>query len=142
MKTPSFSHAFLAGAALLIITSPALEARRVYGVSNGNRAAVATPRGVAVAGPNGAAAVGRRGAVAVGPNGAAAVGRYGAAAVGPNRAVVATRPVVRPLPRGYIHTVPVGYRRIMYRGYNCFFAGGIYYRAVMYEGATVYVVVN
>jgi hypothetical protein len=29
-----------------------------------------------------------------------------------------------------------------YGGYNCFFVGGIYYRPVIYEGATVYVVVD
>ncbi len=60
------------------------------------------------------------------------------AAAGPNRVVVARRP----LPAGYIRTVPVGYRTVAYRGYSCMFVGGVYYRPVMYEGATVYVVVN
>lgn len=114
---------------------------RVYGVS-----ASSAGRGTVYHGSGGGSAyVGPRGAVAQGPNGnVAAAGRYGGAAVaGPNRTVVATgRPVVAPLPGGYIRTLPVGYRPIYYGGYNCMFVGGIYYRPVMYQGTTVYVVVN
>ena len=70
-------------------------------------------------------------------------GRGGVAVAGSNGVAVATRPVaVRPLPRGYIYTVPVVYRRIVYRGYNCYFVGGVYYRSVMYQGTTVYVIVT
>ncbi len=160
------SHVLLAGASLLLSVSSA--AGRSYGVSaqsagrgtkyttqrggeayvgphgvaaqgaNG-RTAAATPRGAAVAGPNGAAVSGRYGAAAVGPNGAAVSGRYGAAAVGPNGGVAVA---ARPLPTGYIRTVPSGYRPVVYRGYNCYFVGGIYYRAVFYQGATVYVIVS
>lgn len=78
------------------------------------------------------AVAGRRGVAVAGDNGVAVA----------RRPVAAPLPVVGPLPRGYIHTVPVGCRRIMYGGYNCYFVGGVYYRAVMYEGATVYVVVT
>jgi hypothetical protein len=114
---------------------------RVYGVS-----ASSAGRGTVYHGSGGGSAyVGPRGAVAQGPNGnVAAAGRYGGAAVaGPNRTVVATgRPVVAPLPGGYIRAVPAGYRPVYYGGYNCMFVGGIYYRPVMYQGSTVYVVVN
>lgn len=44
--------------------------------------------------------------------------------------------------RGYLRTVPAGYSTVVYGGYSCYFVGGVYYRAVMYQGATVYVVVN
>jgi hypothetical protein len=30
----------------------------------------------------------------------------------------------------------------MYRGYNCRFVGGVYYRPVMYQGTSVWVVVH
>lgn len=98
----------------LLSAAPALQAREVTGVR--------TPRGAAVVGEDRAAVATRRGVAVSGPNGTAVA--------------------ARPLPRGYIHTVPVGYRRVVYGGYNCYFVGGVYYRAVMYEGATVYVIVN
>ncbi|MEY4568786.1 MAG: hypothetical protein RLZZ398_225 [Verrucomicrobiota bacterium] len=121
------------------------------------------PRGVAAKGANGGvAAAGRYGAAAVGPNGGvAAAGRYGgAAAVGPNGNVyarpttlpaygasaVVVRPpttvVVAPMPAGYIRVVPVGYTTVVYGGYSCRYVGGIYYRPIMYQGSTVYIVVR
>ena len=170
MKTTlHYSRALLAGAALLITTS--ISDARSYGVSSSSAgrgteyttsrggSAYVGPRGVAAEGANGrSAAATQRGAVATGPNGTAAAGRYGgAAAVTDNgavytkqsAAVVATRPVAAStavvgaaLPAGYIRTVPTGYTTVVYGGYNCYFVGGVYYRAVMYQGATVYVVVN
>jgi hypothetical protein len=119
MNTFLTSRAFLTASALLILAA-ATEAREVYGVS------------------------GRRGAAVVGEDRAAVATRRGVAVSGPNGTAVARRPgpVARPLPRGYIHTVPVGYRRVAYRGYQCYYVGGVYYRAVMYEGTTVYIVVT
>jgi hypothetical protein len=70
--------------------------------------------------------------------------------------VVAVRPVVRaPVARtvatvnavsaatrpAYIHTMPVGYRPVVYGGYNCFVAAGVYYRPIIYGGQTVYIIV-
>ena len=112
---PMNSTRLILAAALFFITATVAEARPVYGVRRG-----------AVVGKDRAVVSTRRGVVATGPNGT----------------VVARRPVAAPLPRGYIRTVPVGYRLVAYRGYNCYFVGGIYYRAVFYEGATVYVIVN
>jgi len=42
----------------------------------------------------------------------------------------------------YYHALPLGYRAAFYGGYNCYYAGGIYYRPVIYGGQTVYVVVQ
>jgi len=115
------SRTLLAAAVTLLplLASPSAEARSVYGVSG--------PRGAAVVGPDRAAAVTRRGVAVTGPHGTA----------------VARRPVaVAPLPRGYVRVVPTGYRTVVYRGYNCRFVGGIYYRPIMYQGTTVYVVVD
>ncbi len=137
------SRALLACAALILTVSQA--DARAYGVStsragrgtvyhgSGGGSAYVGPRGAVAQGPNGnvAAANRRGGAVVAGPNGAVARGGYGGAAV-----------VARPLPSGYVRTVPYGYRPIYYGGYNCMFVGGIYYRPVMYEGSTVYVVVR
>lgn len=132
MKTTLHSSCALLAGALLILTTSIADARAAYGSYSGSRggSAVVTPRGAAVQGPNG---------------GTAARSRYGgAAAVGPNGGVAVRAPVaaVRPLPGGYIRTVPAGYRTVVYGGYNCMFVGGIYYRAVMYQGSTVYVVVK
>lgn len=158
MKTiPNYTHALLAGAALLLATTIA-EARS-YGVSTssyGRGTKVETQRGgTAYVGPRGVAgetaggskyAAGRRGAAYSGPNSAGAVSRYGGAAVTTGGAVY-TRPatttvVAATLPAGYIRVVPAGYRMVVYGGYNCYFVGGVYYRPVMYQGATVYVVVR
>lgn len=123
------------------------------------------PRGVAAEGAGGnKVAAGRYGGAAYsGPNSAGAVNRYGGAtavtkdgdvyrrgggvaarpvAVAPVRVVAPTTVVVAPLPAGYIRVVPTGYRTIVYRGYSCRYVGGVYYRPVMYQGATVYVVVR
>ena len=116
----------LAALAAFFFTTAETQARPVYGVS----------------GPNGAAVRGTRGAVAVGDDRAAVATRRGVAVSGPNGTAVARRPVARPLPGGYIRTVPVGYRRVVYGGYNCYFVGGVYYRTVIYGGETVYVIVN
>ncbi len=138
MKLPSYLLPLLTAAVLTVGTSDAQAQRRAYGVSGDRGTAVRTPRGVAWSGENSSGAVTRRGAAVATDNGVAAVGRRGAVVAGDNGVAVARRP----LPRGYIHTVPVGYRRVMYGGYNCYFVGGVYYRAVMYEGATVYVIVT
>jgi hypothetical protein len=45
------------------------------------------------------------------------------------------------LPRGYYAAVPAGYRTVAYAGYTCRYVGGIYYRPVMYQGTTAWVVV-
>jgi hypothetical protein len=132
------TRALLACAALILTVS--IADARVYGVAT---------RGTVYRGSGGGAAyVGPRGAVAQGPNGnVVAANRYGGAVVaGPNAAVVrggyGGAAVVAPLPGGYVRTVPVGYRPVYYGGYNCMYVGGIYYRPVMYQGSTVYVVVR
>ena len=106
---------------------------RAYGVS----------RTTAVArGPNGNVAVASRTTVA-GGGGYGAARRTTVVAGGNGNVAVAHRTaVVRPLPHGYIRVVPAGYRTVYYGGYNCYFVSGVYYRAVFYEGETVYVVVN
>jgi hypothetical protein len=136
------TRALLACAALILTVSHA--AARAYGVS-----ASRAGRGTVYHGSGGGSAyVGPRGAVAQGPNGnVAAANRYGGAVVaGPNGAVARTgyggAAVVAPLPVGYVRTVPYGYRTVYYGGYNCMFVGGVYYRPVMYQGTTVYVVVR
>lgn len=136
-------RALLAGATLILTVSHA--DARAYGVS-----ASSAGRGTVYHGSGGGSAyVGPRGAVAQGPNGnVAAANRYGGAAVaGPSGAVVrggggGAAVVARPLPSGYVRVVPTGYRPVYYGGYNCMFVGGIYYRPVIYQGSTVYVVVR
>lgn len=122
------------------------------------------PRGVAVEGSQGnKAAAGRYGGAAYsGPNSAGAVNRYGgatavtnsgdvyrrgggvaAAPVYPARYPAANTTVVATtLPAGYIRVVPTGYTTVVYGGYSCRYVGGVYYRPVMYQGSTVYVVVR
>ena len=168
MKTKlNTSSALLAGAAF-VFTAVCADARD-FGVSTssaGRGTKVETKRGgEAYVGPRGAAvetaggtkaAAGARGAAYSGDNVKAASGRRGSAAVTEsgdvyaqrNPVAVATRPVAAstavvaaPLPAGYIRTVPAGYRMVMRGGYNCYYVGGVYYRAVMYGGSTVYVVV-
>lgn len=80
--------------------------------------------------------------VAAGPQRAVVSGPRGVAAVGPNGAAAVRRPVATTLPAGYRRSVPAGYRTVAYRGYNCRFVGGVYYRPVIYGGSTVYVVVS
>ena len=123
MKTNFLSTlALLIGAGLFLTAS--LAEARVYGVAVGpRRTVVSGPRGVAVA---------RRPLPPPRP-----------VVVAPRPVVVAPRPVVvAPLPRGYIRTVPAGYTVVRYRGYNCRFYGGVYYRPVLYQGTTVYVTVH
>jgi hypothetical protein len=143
MKTMLIPCRALLACAALILTVSHADAR-AYGVS-----ATRTGRGTVYHGSGGGSAyVGPRGAVAQGPNGnVAAANRYGGAAVaGPNGAVVrgggGAAVVARPLPSGYVRVVPAGYRPVYYGGYNCMFVGGVYYRPVMYQGSTVYVVVR
>lgn len=151
--------------ALLALTS--LATARDFGVSTsskGRGTKIETERGgTAYVGPRGAAvetsrgtkaASGVRGSAYSGENVKAAEGRRGAAYSGPNSSGVDTRRVttvegpnnsavaVRPLPAGYIRTVPTGYSKVAYKGYNCLYVGGIYYRPVIYGGETVYVVVH
>ncbi|MES2661290.1 MAG: hypothetical protein V4689_21905 [Verrucomicrobiota bacterium] len=150
--TPSSSRPLIAGAVLLIsiisadarsfgVSSSSAGRGTVYNTSRGGRAYVG-PRGVAAQGADGRSAVAtERGAAYAGPNGAAAAGRYGGAAAVTNNGAY-YRPPAAALPSGYIRTVPTGYTAVVYGGYNCYYVGGIYYRAVMYQGSTVYVVVN
>src|SRR6266566_2713645 len=67
------------------------------------------------------------------------IGRVGVAGVGiaPGLAVAAAT-----LPRGYYAAVPAGYSTVVYHGSSCRYVGGIYYRAVMYQGSTAWVVVT
>lgn len=125
MNTQLTSRLALAVVAAFLFSTTAESQARAYGVTSGGRAYAVGPRGAAVAGPNGAAAVGRYG---------------GAAAVGPHGGVAVRGPVA--YPSTYIRTIPAGYRTVYYGGYNCFYVGGIYYRPVIYQGTTVYVVVN
>jgi hypothetical protein len=115
MKPLITGNAALLAASILLSTGPRLAADPVYGVAG--------PRGAVVSGEHGTVAV-RRPA--------------------PRAVVVAPRTtvVVAPLPHGYVRVVPVGHTRVVYHGYNCFFVGGVYYRSVIYQGETVYVVVN
>ena len=144
MKTKfHFAGPLLMGAVLLLSTS--LADARVYGVASGpNRTVVSGRRGVAVSGPNGSAAARRPVArpVVVAPRPVVVAPRP--VVVAPRPVVVAPRPVVVApvLPRGYVSVVPAGYRTVVYRGYNCRFVGGVYYRPVLYQGATVYVTVD
>ncbi len=133
MKQITFLPPALVAVALLLLASPASEARSTYGVAG--------PRGAAVVGNDRAVAVTRRGVAVAGPNGVA-VARRGVA-VAPRAVVVTPGPVVvAPLPAGYIRVVPTGYRTVVYRGYTCQYVGGVYYRPVMYQGTTVYVTID
>jgi hypothetical protein len=140
MKQITFLPPALIAVALLLLASPAAEARSTYGVAG--------PRGAAVVGNDRAVAVTRRGVAVAGPNGVAVARRGVAVApravvVTPGPIVVAPRPiVVAPLPVGYIRVVPAGYRTVVYRGYTCQYVGGVYYRPVMYQGTTVYVTID
>lgn len=171
-STFHLSTMLLAGAALILgpsitdardygVSSSSAGRGTKYTSERGGTAYVG-PRGVAAegAGGNKVAANRRGGAAYSGPNSAGAVNRYGGATAVSNNGNVYRRgggvaarpvavrpvrvapPVVTPLPAGYIRVVPPGYRRVVYRGYNCFYVGGIYYRPVMYQGTTVYVVVQ
>jgi hypothetical protein len=126
MKPITFLPPAFIAVTLLLLASPASEARSTYGVAG--------PRGAAVVGNDRAVAVTRRGVAVAGPNGVAVTRRPVA---------VAPRPVVvAPLPVGYIRVVPAGYRTVVYRGYPCRYVGGVYYRPVMYQGTTVYVTID
>jgi hypothetical protein len=46
------------------------------------------------------------------------------------------------LPAGYYGAIPGAYRAVYYGGYNCYYAGGAYYRPAFYQGNTVYIVVR
>ena len=144
MKTSLKISRAMAMGAMLLGTAAVAQAD-VYGVRG--------PRGAAVVGEDRAAAVTRRGVAVSGPNGTAVARRPVAVAprpvvVAPAPVVVAPRPVVvapapvvvaAPLPAGYVRVVPAGYRTVAYRGYNCRYVGGVYYRPVMYQGSAVYV---
>jgi len=133
MKTSLKISRAMAMGAMLLGTAAVAQAD-VYGVRG--------PRGAAVVGEDRAAAVTRRGVAVSGPNGTAVARRP--VAVAPRPVVVAPAPVVvaAPLPAGYVRVVPAGYRTVAYRGYNCRYVGGVYYRPVMYQGSAVYVVVR
>lgn len=90
------------------------------------------------------ARVGVGGGVGVGARGVGAAPGVGVGArgVGVAPGVGVGAPGVGVLPRGYYAAVPAGYRTVAYRGYTCRYVGGIYYRAAMYQGNTVWVVVQ
>ena len=156
------SRVLLAGAALLLTVT--LSEARSYGVSSSSAGrgtkytterggtAYVGPRGVAAEGANGNKAAANRygGAAYSGPNSAGAVNRYGGATAVTNSGDVYRRgggvaaAPVHPaaFPAGYIRTVPVGYTTVVYGGYSCRYVAGVYYRPVIYQGSTVYVVVR
>jgi hypothetical protein len=68
------------------------------------------------------------------------VGRVGSG-VGYAPGLGAGAPGVGVLPHGYYAAVPAGYVTRTYMGYSCRYVGGVYYRPVMYQGATVWVIV-
>ena len=45
------------------------------------------------------------------------------------------------LPKGYLATIPAGWKTFYYGGYYCAYVSGVYYRPVYYQGVIVYVVV-
>ena len=144
MKTMHIPFRALLACAGLILTVSHADAR-AYGVS-----ASRAGRGTVYHGSGGGSAyVGPRGAVAQGPNGnVAAANRYGGAvAAGPNGAVarggtVGPRWSPGRCPPAMCGRFPPATAPVYYGGYNCMFVGGVYYRPVMYEGSTVYVVVR
>ena len=151
--TLHYSHALLAGATLLLTAS--IAEARAYGVSSSSAgrgtkytssrggSAYVGPHGAAAQGANGrTAAATRNGAAYPGPNAAGVATRHGGGAAVTQNGNVYTRPVTTTLPAGYIRTVPAGYTTVVYGGYRCRYIGGIYYRPVMYQGTTVYVVVR
>ena len=79
----------------------------------------------------------RVGGAGVGVAGAGA----GARGVGIAPGVGVGAPGVGVLPHGYRAAVPPGYKTVAYKGYTCRLVGGVYYRAAMYQGQTVWVVV-
>ena len=113
MKILLPNRLILSGFAAFLLTTVVSEAR------------VVVARGVGVRGV---------GVVAVRPVVRAPVVRTVAAVATVNAVSAATKPA-------YIATLPVGYRPIVYGGYNCFVVGGIYYRPIIYSGKTVYVIV-
>jgi hypothetical protein len=81
----------------------------------------------------------------VGGYGGVGVGRgpgVGAAGVGVRPGVGVGAPGVGVLPHGYHTVVPAGYVTRAYRGYNCRYVGGVYYRPGTYQGQTVWIIVN
>jgi len=151
MKT-SPSLALLAGA-LVVLSTTVATARpwgvssysagrgTVYDTSRGGQAYVG-PRGYAAEGANGrTAASGRYWGAYSGPNVNAGYTRYGAAYSAPNSAGYVARGGTAGYAAGYVRTVPVGAQPVVYGGYNCYYAGGVYYRPVYYGGTVVYVVV-
>jgi hypothetical protein len=135
MKTFHFPGVLSVGV-LFLLAAVSAEGRPVYGVRGFGRAAVVGPNRTFVRGP--------RGAAVAGPNGVAAVRRPYVRPVVPfvPRIPVPVPVPVPVLPRGYVRVVPAGGAVVFYNGYNCTFVGGVYYRPVIYQGATVYVVVN
>jgi hypothetical protein len=114
MKTPITNRLILATVVALFLAPAVAEAARVVAA-----------RGVGVRGV---------GVVAVRPVVRAPVARTVATVATVNAVSAATRPA-------YIATLPVGYRPIVYGGYNCFVVAGVYYRPIIYSGQTVYVIV-
>lgn len=118
---------------LVFCLTTSLSSARDYGRGVGGKGAGARP-GVGVGGVGaGAARVGTAGYRGVGA---------GARGVGVTPGVGVGAPGVGALPRGYYHAVPAAYTSVVYRGYACRYAAGVYYRAATYQGQTVWVVVN
>jgi hypothetical protein len=65
---------------------------------------------------------------------------------GPNNTVVASKTTVVKggggLSHGYIAALPGGYRAVTVSGARYYTVGGVYYRAQIYQGRTVYVVAH
>ncbi|MGH9550339.1 MAG: hypothetical protein ACRD3W_13235 [Terriglobales bacterium] len=111
-------------------------ARRVGGAGVGGGRA-----GVGVGGV-GRAGVGV-GGVGIGAAGVGVAGiGVGARGVGVAPGVGVGAPGIGVLPHGYYAAVPAGYATVACGAYTCRFVAGVYYRPVMYQGRTVWVVAH
>ena len=63
----------------------------------------------------------------------------GARGVGVAPGVGVGSPGYGALPNGYVRTVPAGYTTVVYNGSTCYYANGVNYCPVFYQGTTVYV---
>jgi hypothetical protein len=118
MKILLLHRLILTGLAAFLLTTASSEAARVVAA-----------RGVGVRGV---------GVVAVQPVVRAPVARTVATVATVNAVSKATVAATVP---AYIPALPAGNRAAAYGGYNCFVAGGVYYRPIIYNGKTVYVIV-
>ncbi|HSI83289.1 MAG: hypothetical protein ACAI35_18640 [Candidatus Methylacidiphilales bacterium] len=100
-----------------------------YNTSNGGKAYVG-PNGAAAKGPNG-----NTGAVVNNGNG----NNYQGSGTYVKTTTVRYN---SSYPQGYYTSVPPGYQRVYYGGYQCYYVGGVYYRSVVSQGTTVFIVVK